>query len=50
MLIISNNINNNINNNNNNKLPKAVITRVGKEVEHPHLKKCSNMVCVIYNL
>ena len=26
------------NNSNNNKLPKAVSTRVGKEVKHPYLK------------
>ena len=43
--------NNNNNNNNNNKLlPKAVSTKVDKEVEHPYVKKCPNIVCVLYSL
>lgn len=36
---ITYNNNNNDNNNNNNNLPKAVSTRVGKELERPYIKK-----------
>ena len=49
----NNNDNNNYNihnNNKNNKLPKAVSTRVGKEVERPYLKKLPNLICVMYSL
>ena len=31
-------------------LPKAVNTRMGKEVERTYPKKCPNMVCAIYSL
>ena len=48
-LTVTNN-NNDDDNNNNNNLPKAVSTRVGKEVERPCFKKCPNTVCVTYSL
>ena len=35
----NNNNNNNDNNNNDNNIPKAVSTRVGKELERPYIKK-----------
>ena len=31
-------------------LPKAVNTRMGKEVERTYPKKCPNMICAIYSL